>query len=251
MPGRGFAKQAGLLALLCALAAPLPAKAVALLQIYLEGATYDAASESWVVSGAGSARLWAIGNVAGPGGKGTIKNVRLAVSYAAAEGVAITLTPSTTGGYEGFFDPSTSPAAAYLQTVTDGSRPLLSDGAPLPGHGSFGEGIYWQEFGLGDFSLTDSPMADFIYQVPDAPLVAGGQISVYEISATGVDELHFDLYDSYAGNPKGRLRVSEDHSVFAPFSHEASLQVSEPGPAALLSLGLVALMLVRSRRVSA
>ena len=56
-------------------------RAVPVLQLYVEGATYNYEHESWVVSsGTSSARLWIIGKVAGPGGKGTIENVRLSVA---------------------------------------------------------------------------------------------------------------------------------------------------------------------------
>ena len=62
------------------------ANAVPILQLYLEGATYDFATESWVLAPGGSSggdpfRLWAIGNVAGPGGAGTISDVRLSIAY--------------------------------------------------------------------------------------------------------------------------------------------------------------------------
>jgi hypothetical protein len=190
-----------------------------ILQLYVEGGSYDSATESWDVSADSTIRLWAIGNVAGPGGAGTIYDVRLAVAYDAAAGSpVVSLTPSTTGGYGGFLDPSVADPATFVQTVTNGSRPLLGDGRSLPGHGIYGPGTHWQEFLLGDFTGTDSQIEDFIdaFPIPDA--TTEGQISVYEVTVSGsLTEplsLHFDLYDHVAA--RNRIRA-----VFAPFSHDA------------------------------
>ena len=157
------------------------------LQLYIEGATYDTDSESWVLADpeSGSARLWAIGNVEGPGGQGPILDVHLAVAYPEPEDgpVTVTLNLSTTGDYGEFDDPSLSPVPTFLQTVTDGSIPRLNDGSPLPSHGVYGPGIDWQEFALGDFTSTDSPMGDFTGVFPSPEHQDAGQINVYEISA--------------------------------------------------------------------
>src|SRR5688500_15939669 len=57
-----------------------PAQAVPVLQLYVEGATYDG-TETWTETGPNPCRLWVIGNVAGPGGKGVLNNVRLSAVY--------------------------------------------------------------------------------------------------------------------------------------------------------------------------
>jgi hypothetical protein len=102
--------------------------------------------------------------------------------------------------------------------VSDGSNPKLGDGSSdLPNHGQFGAGRTWQEFSLGDFTLTDSPIGDFIGGVPPAGMTGEGQINVYEISVTNFDEhpftIHFDLYDHYYAKKSIKY-------VFAPFSHD-------------------------------
>lgn len=244
-------KSMGLLrritALVFLLAVAAPAWAVPVLQIYIEGAVYDQDQESWTLTGGGGpVRLWTIGNVSGPGGAGTINDVRLSIAYAAGtEPVTITLTPSTTGGYGGFFDPSTPGAPTYLQTVTDGSSPLLSDNSPLPAHGIYGTGTVWQEYLLGHFTLSDSPIADFIDTFPTAPANGQGQINVYEVTVSGTAEVHFDLYDSVA---------SSNHARFAPFSHDGGGagggggQVPQPGTAWLLGAGVLAALLRRRKR---
>lgn len=229
--------------IMCAvLMASSAAYALPTLQLYVEGGTYDTTTDTWVVAGGDSFRLWAIGNVDGPGGKGPILDVHLAVAYSSSESPTITLTPSTTGGYGGFTDPSLATAATLTKTVTDGSIPTLSDGSDLPSHGIYGVGTHWQEFALGDFTLTDSPVADFIGTFPTPGSVAG-QINVYEVSVTGSDVVHFDLYNSVQAGNKIR-------ALFAPLSHdgEGGGTVPEPATAVMLGLGLAAIAAKRSRK---
>lgn len=54
---------------------PISAGALPLLQLYVEGATYDDTHESWVFEPSGSdpIRLWVIGNVAGSGGAAAVQ----------------------------------------------------------------------------------------------------------------------------------------------------------------------------------
>lgn len=226
------------------------ANAIPILQLYIEGSTYDEASESWIINTDFSSpiTLWAIGNVAGEGGKGTIYDVKLAVAYDAGQTPAISLTSSTTGGLGGFTDPSTPSAPTYVQTVTDGSTPIMGDGNPLASHGEYGAGTWWQEFALGDFNLTDSPIADFINAFPTAGGANEGQINVYEINVTGATTVHFDLYDHVQSTTRGQTRTTY---TFAPFSHDAGsdccTEVSEPDSFALLGLGLLGLIFARRR----
>ncbi len=203
------------------------AHAIPILQLYVEGGTYNSTTETWELSPAGSSngepfRLWAIGNVSGPGSKGTIYDVKLSAVYDSSVGpISISLTPTTAdgdGNYLGFNDPSAPlNTGGWIQTVSDGSTPLLGDGSSLASHGEYGSGRTWQEFGLGDFSLSDSQIGDFINSFP-TPGGYGAQINVYEVRVTGdfgehPFTIHFDLYDHY---------VSGSHSkfVFAPFSHD-------------------------------
>lgn len=212
------------------------------------GGTYNEQTESWVLTPEGSSsgepfRLWTIGNVNGEGGKGPIYDVKLAVAYESGLGdLDIQLDAVTTDGFGNFFDPSTPIAPMRIQLNTSGDTPTMGDGKPLPGHGIYGNGIDWQEFALGDFNLTDSPIADFTTQLSlpigmDAP--ATGQINVYEVSVLTADgasahggQLHFDLYDHYLSGNKAKYK-------FAPFSHDADGDATiVPAPRAAM-VGLV------------
>jgi len=223
----------GLLAAGIVAASVVQSQAVPILQLYIEGATYDTASETWVAdfSSGDTIRLWTIGNVAGDGGKGTIYDVKLAIAYSSGDNPNIMITESTTGGYNGFIDPSVANTAVFNKTVTDGSLPKLGDGSSLPDHGVYGAGTSWTEYGLGDFSKSDAKGGDFINALPSPP-ASGYDINVYEITITGTDFVHFDLYDHYLSN-SGMAKYK-----FAPFSHDAEGGRVPDGGSTLALLGL-------------
>jgi len=204
---------AGLLVATALVALPRSAQAVPKLQLYLEGASYDDVTETWLASGDGT-RLWAIGDV---GSAGTISNVRLSVAYAAGLTPTITLTGSTIDPTEfpGMTDSTDPGDATLIQTVTDGSAPVLGSGADLPSHGIYGPQTDWQEFALGDFTATDSQIGDWIDSFPTS-FPSMGQINVYDVTVAGLADgatVHFDLYDGIAGGRHGKF-------IFAPFSHD-------------------------------
>jgi len=226
----------GAVLFLASVVAP-PAQAVPTLQLYIDGATYDPATDTWVTEDT-TFDLWVVGNVDGPGGTKSdgIEDVRLAAAFVTGESGTITFTSTTTGAVA---DPSLPDTAILLGVSLDGAVPLLSDGTPLPDHGVYGPGVSFIEWSLGDFTLTDSPVGDFTGGFPGTLHPGTGQINVYEVSVTGLPSgIHFDVYDSVFG---------ANHSSFGPFSHDAS-SVPEPRSALLFGTGfLVAGVAVRRR----
>lgn len=220
--------------------------AVPLLQLYIEGATYDPGSETWV-SSQNPFTLWVMGNVSGDGGKGTISDVFLSAAYPTSETGTITIAPTTTSLVT---DPSTpgAPTIPSSDSHGDGTQPLEGDGTTyLPSHGIFGPGVSWDKYSIGNFSLTDSPTADLTAS-PPVWTASSGQINAYTVTVTGFSVVHFDSFDHYI-NPKGDAKY-----VFAPFSHDAEDtgggggKVPEPTTLLLLGSGLAAALPFVRRR---
>ncbi len=216
------------------------ANADPLLQIYIQGATYDTTTATWVLNttSGSSFTLWTIGNISGPGGKGTIYDAKLTVAYdhlsaSSADQPVFQLTPTTTGGFGGYTDPSTPGTPTLSYTSLSGTEiPTLSDGSALPSHGEYGSSTNWQLFQLGNFSNPDSPCGDFTNSggtaIPTPSSSTGCEINAYTLtllSTAGLPytSLHFDLFDHVQSANKAR-------SVFAPFSHDGEADYTSPVP---------------------
>ncbi|MBU0730123.1 MAG: choice-of-anchor N protein [Proteobacteria bacterium] len=221
------------------------AEAVPLLQIYMEGATYDSSTESWTIDSADPFKLWVIGNTGGSENKGPLSGVKLSAAVLTSELAtgSISLSSTTTSVVT---DPSI-PVAPNLNTSdpydNDGKIPLDSRGKALPSHGELGKaGVSFFEWSLGDLTLTDSPVGDFIGGFPST-FPATGQINVYTVTIAGFSRVHFDAYGFY------NLGKKNNENIVAPFSHDAeSHDVPEPGTLFLFGTGLVGLALIGKQK---
>jgi len=218
------------------------AQAAPLLQIFSPDAIYDPLTESWTATGP-DFDIWIIGNVDGPGGKGPINNVVLAVSVSGPEGSGVvTLAPTTTGDavVDGitFLDPSTpvAPVALADEAAVADYGAHLSPG--ITGHAEYADADAHYFMAIGDFTLTDSATADF----SGGPLLGSSagtaQINAYTVSVTGFTSVHFDAFNS----------ISAEKHIFAPFSHDAAgffaepiVVVPEPSSWLLLGVGAFAM----------
>lgn len=200
--GKTFLGFCGIFVLV-AIVAPQPAWAVPDLQLYVEGATYDPQTETWVTASSSF-------------------NLQLLVANHTLEGVkvAAAIAPDA--------DPTSGTVMMGGSPVTISSSPgvpLMGNGKPLPGHG-----IYPTYFGLYELG-TLVPIA--ATPVQDMQPGGGGGWSTLglvvtiPVSISGFGAVHFDAFNHLAGDTKVR---------FAPFSHDAE-HAPEPGSLLLLLSG--------------
>jgi hypothetical protein len=208
-----------------------PAHALPALQMYIENAMYDQDTETWITSSS-NLTVWVVANT---GQYGSILDVQLTAAFLTGESGSISITPTTTSILP---DPSLSQTPVLNTSVGgDGTVPVMSNGSPLPTHGIYGPGTSFMQWGLGDFTLTDSPIGDFSGSFPSS-LPETGQISAYNISISGYSMVHFDTFNHVE---------STSHVLFGPFSHDSSV-VPEPGTLLLMGLGLGGLLGLGKRR---
>jgi|SRR5688572_12488026 len=228
------------------------ANAIPTLQIYIEGATYDDASDTWVLSGDGTFRIWVIGDVES---YGTIEDVMLSAAVATSEvaGGSITLDGTTVDGdgdYNGVTDESDAGGAVAGVLHGDGEVPVMGDGSDLPTHGIYGAGTSFYQFSLGDFTLVDSEIGDFNGDAAfPGSFPSNGQINAYDVTISGFTTIHFDAFDHIAGGNEAKY-------VNAPFSHDGEGggdggggggSGPEPGTIALFGMGLAGLAVARRK----
>ncbi|MEW5925488.1 MAG: choice-of-anchor N protein [Candidatus Zixiibacteriota bacterium] len=195
-------------------------QAVPNLQLFIDGGTYDAASESWV-STSGTFDIYVIG------ANEALSSVKVSMALAFAKdddpnGLASVDVDGST--YDEWI-------YGYAPIMT---APDFDPGDDLSKHGIFP--TWFTEFDAGNFGLVGGvgdvqPQPDYYDPSIDGYMASSktlGEYKVFSISATGTAFLHFDAYTL---NPDGSIRY------FAPFSHDATMTPPPPGvpePASLI-----------------
>ncbi|HSG98602.1 MAG TPA: choice-of-anchor N protein, partial [candidate division Zixibacteria bacterium] len=198
-------------ALLATIVAASDAYAIPALQVYIPGATYDVATETWIVGGS-DFTVWVV--AAEP-----MYNVSLTVSLGPDE-----------DPFAGSVDVG---GTVYTGAdFTNGAHPLL---AP---HGIFPTD--YVDHAIGNLTAGTDPIADFTngYVHGVTPLNKLGTIAMIDISITGFQTVHFD---AWGYNASGQFK-------FAPFSHDGGTAIPEPTTALLFALGAAGVGASRFRR---
>jgi len=202
------------------------------LQVYIPGGTYDAATETWVVTGVSSFDVQVIGSLTGTGSY--IDNVTLAAALVPSTstvpaGTSITMTPGSavTG-----FGPLGQSAAWQSGTPNIyGTNPDF-----LPPHD-----VYPTRYMTYDMGRFNPLYAVADYQPPITMTSAMGEIKTVHVNIQGNTAVHFDAYNHVVAAKKWSR-------AFAPFSHDAEgSNVPEPGTLLLIATGMVGLFGVRRR----
>jgi hypothetical protein len=188
--------------------------AVPALQLYIDGATYDAGTQTWVTS-ASSFDLYVIG-------------------LAGQNDVLVSM--ALDGGPDGC---SVDVNGSNYNTFTYGFPPLANDpsihdgGEDLSPHGIFP--AWYTEFSAGSYGdvgkIGDVPEGTWDPTDGYLPGAGGqrGEFRKFTINVNGDCGVHFDAYT-----------LNEDGTVksFAPFSHDAERTPGVPEPATMLLFGL-------------
>jgi len=186
------------------------AQAIPVLQIYVEGATYDPNTETWVTSQT-DFKLWVVGDV---DAFGPISGTTLTASFFGFGG-SITFTPATTMLIT---DPSV-PGAPVLMTSGVGEHPVL------PPHGIFNDVTlnHWEDYAIGNMALTDSPIGDYNGSPSwPASFPDNGQVNVYDVHVEGWTKVHFDAYGTTIDTMDGK-----ETTWRTPNSHDGQVPVQD------------------------
>ena len=222
--GKTFLGLCGVFMLL-AIVAPQAAWAVPDLQLYVEGATYDPQSETWVTAS-------------------STFNLQVLVANNALEDVYVAVAIPPDGDPAG--GTVTLNGSAVTISPTKGT-PIMSNGQSLPGHGIYP--TYFGTYLLGDLVPTAAtPVQDMQPGGGGGWSTLGLTVNI-PVSISGFGSVHFDVYDHIAGDTRVR---------FAPFSHDAeyapepsSLLLLLSGTGGMLGLGVCRRVVSRRRRGSA
>ena len=210
------------------------------LQLYIDGATYDDESQTWVIGSLTNIDLYVVGNA-------NLNDVIISAALSTGEfdeftdpnGIAslsgLTPTyPSNPDWVHGY-----SPFSNFLTQWNGGDDDLQR-------HGIFPS--WYSEFNAGDFGMVGGvgntqPGPEFFdaslgYIPLNGKGTNMGEIKMFTISVTGATAVHFDVYTT---NADGTI------AEFAPFSHDAAM-VPEPATMLLFGIGIAGAGVVRRFR---
>ena len=204
------------------------AQAVPVLQLYIDGATYDDATETWVTS-ASSFDLYVIG-------KSLIDPNDVILSMALEGTADLPEAPDAAIGIDGvtydYWVNGYAPMATYDTWDNSGD---------LPPHGIYP--TWFTEFGLTSFGT-----AGLISDVNGDQ----GWFPTSGYASTGTDgwfqSYHIDISGEYAVHFDAFTLIDGEFGDKAPFSHTAGGQIPEPATMLLFGIGLAGAGVVRKLR---
>lgn len=210
---------------------PALAHATPVLQVWMPGATYNDATESWDFTPADGTAIVVV-MAALPAGE-ALTDVTLAVAYDSSN-----QNPNIT-----LLDDMTAPVSGISGS---GGVP-----AGLSPHGVYGAGTSYVLFDLGSFTGD----GDVIWNTVDGTGQTEGDLRAYQLTIAGITgTIHLDAFGT---NEKGQTK-------FAPYSHDGDIIGPPPSsttdvpelsgngaaPAGALLLGLGLLFAARRRQAS-
>lgn len=204
------------------------------IQLYIDGATYDWGTQTWVTDGT-SVDLYVVCSM-------DLQNVMISAALSQTE-FPMGTDPNGTASVTFNGSAGTAWVYGYPPFATSGTWDHGDDLAP---HDVFP--TWYSEFNSGDYvvanggGIGDVQPIGGVYFDPSQGYINSNQqgyIKKFTVDVSGADYVHFD---AYTVNPDGSI------AYFAPFSHDGEVNVPEPGTMLLFAAGLAGAGMYRRMR---